>query len=53
MEYETLTPMQCEILKAAFKAMDEELGIRPVTPEQMQAFRLRLDEIENAYNEQI
>ena len=44
---EVFSPMQCEILKAAFRAMDRELGIRPLTDEQLAKFNIRLDEVAN------
>jgi low affinity Fe/Cu permease len=37
------TPIQNEILRAVFKAMDEELGIKPLTDEQMKEFNLKLE----------
>lgn len=46
------TPMQNEILKAALKQMDEELGIRPLTEEQIKAFNLKLEELDED-NEQV
>lgn len=39
------TPMQKEILRAAFRQMDEELGIKPLTEEQIKSFNLKLDEL--------
>lgn len=38
------SPMQNEILRAVFKQMDEELGIKPLTDEQMEAFKIKLEE---------
>jgi hypothetical protein len=40
------TPMQNEILRAALKQMDEELGIKPLTEEQIKAFNLKLEEFD-------
>ena len=37
------TPIQNEILRAVFKSMDEELGIKPLTDEQMKEFNLKLE----------
>jgi low affinity Fe/Cu permease len=37
------TPIQNEILRAVFKTMDEELGIKPLTDEQMKEFNLKLE----------
>ena len=39
------TPVQNEILRAVFKAMDEELGIKPLTEEQIKTFNLKLYEV--------
>ena len=39
------TPLQNEILRAVFKQMDEELGIRPLTEEQLKAFNLKLEDL--------
>jgi hypothetical protein len=41
MEY---TPMQYEILKTVFRQMDQELGIKPLTEEQMKTFNIKLKE---------
>jgi hypothetical protein len=46
------TPLQNEILRTVFKQMDEELGIRPLTEEQIKAFNLKLENI-NEDNQQI
>ena len=43
MEY---TPMQYEILKTVFRQMDQELGIKPLTDEQMTAFKIKLEELD-------
>ncbi len=40
------TPLQNQILRAVFKQMDEELGIRPLTEEQLKSFNLKLEEID-------
>jgi hypothetical protein len=40
------TPMQNEILRAVFRSMDQELGIKPLTEEQIKAFNLKLDKID-------
>jgi hypothetical protein len=50
MENEIFTPMQNEILKAVFKSMDEELGIKPLTDEQIKAFNIKLDEVADEVN---
>jgi hypothetical protein len=46
------TPLQNEILRAAFKQMDEELGIRPLTEEQIKAFNLKLEGLDEV-NQQV
>jgi hypothetical protein len=46
------TPLQNEILRTVFKQMDEELGIRPLTEEQIKAFNLKLEEL-NEINQQV
>ena len=38
------TPTQQEILRTVFRQMDQELGIKPLTEEQMQAFNIKLEE---------
>jgi hypothetical protein len=35
---------QNEILRAVFRQMDQELGIKPLTEEQMKAFNIKLGE---------
>ena len=37
-------PMQNEILKAVFRQMDQELGIKPLTDEQMKELNLNLED---------
>ena len=39
-----LNPMQNEILKAVFRQMDQELGIKPLTDEQMKELNLNLED---------
>ena len=46
------TPLQNEILRTVFKQMDEELGIRPLTEEQIKAFNIKLEELDEV-NQQI
>lgn len=53
MEDEIFTPMQCEILRAVFRQMDQELGIRPLTDEQIKAFNLKLDKVADEAHQQI
>ena len=53
MKDDVFTPMQSEILRAVFRSMDEELGIRPLTDEQIKAFNLRLDAKEREINQQV
>jgi len=53
MEDDVFTPMQNEILRAVFRSMDRELGIRPLTEEQIKAFNLKLDEAADEANKQI
>ena len=38
------TPTQQEILRTVFRQMDQELGIKPLTEEQMKAFNIKLKE---------
>ena len=45
-------PLQNEILRTVFRQMDEELGIRPLTEEQMKAFNIKLEE-QDEDNEQV
>jgi hypothetical protein len=40
------TPMQNEILRSVFRQMDQELGIKPLTEEQMKAFNIKLEELD-------
>ena len=42
---EIFNPIQNEILRAVFRSMDKELGIRPLTEEQLKEFNLKLDEV--------
>jgi hypothetical protein len=37
---------QNEILRTVFRQMDQELGIKPLTEEQLQAFNLKLSDLE-------
>jgi len=53
MENDIFTPMQNEILKAVFRSMDQELGIRPLTEEQIKAFNLKLEEKSNEIYQQV
>jgi hypothetical protein len=53
MKDDVFTPMQSEILRAVFRSMDQELGIRPLTDEQIKAFNLRLDAKEREINQQV
>jgi hypothetical protein len=53
MEDNIFTPMQNEILRAAFKQMEEELGIRPLTDEQIKAFNLKLDKASDDLYQQV
>lgn len=46
------TPLQKEILRTVFKQMDEELGIRPLTEEQIKAFNIKLEELDEV-NQQV
>jgi hypothetical protein len=46
------TPLQNEILRTVFKQMDQELGIKPLTEEQIKAFNLKLEEIDEV-NQQV
>jgi hypothetical protein len=45
------TPLQNEILRAVFKQMDEELGIKPLTEEQIKAFNIKLEELDEDYQQ--
>lgn len=45
-------PMQNEILKAVFRQMDQELGIKPLTEEQMKELNLNLED-EDEDHEQV
>jgi hypothetical protein len=38
--------MQNEILRTVFRQMDQELGIKPLTEEQLKAFNLKLQDLE-------
>jgi hypothetical protein len=53
MEDNIFTPMQNEILRAVFRSMDQELGICPLTEEQLKAFNIRLDKVANETNQQV
>jgi predicted Fe-S protein YdhL (DUF1289 family) len=46
------TPTQQEILRTVFRQMDQELGIKPLTEEQMKAFNIDLKE-EDEDNQQV
>ena len=46
------TPLQNEILRTVFRQMDEELGIKPLTEEQIKAFNIKLEEL-NEVNQQV
>ena len=46
------TPMQNEILRAVFKQMDQELGIKPLTEQQLAEFKIKLEE-QDEDNEQV
>jgi hypothetical protein len=48
---QVFTPMQNEILRAALKQMDEELGIKPLTEEQIKAFNLKLEEFDENHKQ--
>lgn len=37
-------PIQNEILRAVFKQMDQELGIKPLTEEQMKELNIQLED---------
>jgi len=50
---DVFTPMQNEILRAVFRSMDKELGIKPLTDEQIKAFNIRLDEVANEADKQV
>jgi len=50
---DVFSPIQHEILRAVFRSMDKELGIRPLTEEQIKAFNLKLDEAADEANKQI
>jgi len=53
MEDDVFTPIQNEILRAVFRSMDQELGIRPFTEEQLKAFNIKLDAKEREINQQV
>jgi len=53
MEDDVFTPIQNEILRAVFRSMDQELGIRPLTEEQLKAFNIKLDAKEREINQQV
>ena len=53
MKDKVFTPMQNEILRAVFRSMDKELGIKPLTEEQIKAFNIRLDEVANEADKQV
>jgi hypothetical protein len=38
------TPLQNEILRTVFRQMDQELGIKPLTEEQMKDLNIKLEE---------
>jgi hypothetical protein len=46
------TPLQNEILRTVFRQMDQELGIKPLTEEQIKAFNIKLEEL-NEDNQQV
>jgi hypothetical protein len=46
------TPLQNEILRTVIRQMDQELGIKPLTEEQMKAFNIKLEEL-NEDNQQV
>jgi hypothetical protein len=50
---QVFTPIQNEILRTVFRSMDQELGIRPLTEEQIKAFNLKLDAKEREINQQV
>jgi phage terminase small subunit len=41
------TPTQQEILRTVFRQMDQELGIKPLTEEQMKALKLEEQDEDN------
>jgi hypothetical protein len=41
------TPTQQEILRTVFRQMDQELGIKPLTEEQMKALKLKEEDEDN------
>jgi phage terminase small subunit len=41
------TPTQKEILRTVFRQMDQELGIKPLTEEQMKALKLEEEDEDN------
>jgi len=41
------TPTQQEILRTVFRQMDQELGIKPLTEEQMKALKLEEEDEDN------
>jgi hypothetical protein len=43
MEY---NPTQQEILRTVFRQMDQELGIKPLTDEQIKSFKIKLEELD-------
>lgn len=45
-------PIQNEILRTVFRQMDQELGIKPLTEEQMKAFNIKLED-EDEDHEQV
>ena len=53
MKDKVFTPMQNEILRAVFRSMDKELGIKPLTEEQIKAFNIRLDEVADEADKQV
>jgi hypothetical protein len=46
------TPLQNEILRTVIRQMDQELGIKPLTEEQIKAFNIKLEEL-NEDNQQV
>jgi hypothetical protein len=51
MEDKIFTPMQNEILRTVFRQMDQELGIKPLTEEQIKAFNLKLEEFDENHKQ--
>jgi hypothetical protein len=41
------TPMQYEILQTVFRQMDQELGLKPLTDEQMKEIKLKEQDEDN------